>query len=84
MAAGKFTLKGMFKSKDSKTKYQGEILDKIEQREKDIDNWDSIKKILVCHLAQEAIPQFNVKKIQNYIMAMQSFSSDELLNAGKQ
>jgi len=83
LAAGKFTIKGMFKSKENKSKYQAEILDKIAQKERDIDNWDSIKKILIVHLATEAIPEFKTAKIRKYITAMQGFSKDELNNANQ-
>jgi len=84
LAAGKFTIKGLFKSKENKSKYQADILEKISQKEKDIENWDDIKKILIVYLATQAITEFKTSKIQKYITAMQGFSKDELNNANQQ
>ena len=58
MGAGKFTIKAMFKSKSGKVKQQAIILEKIAQRERDIENWDIIKRVLIIYLADIAIPEF--------------------------
>jgi hypothetical protein len=78
---GKFHIKSVFKSKSSKSKQQQSILEAIAQRERDIENWDAIKRFLIIYLAEIAIPEFNKKKTQKYISAMQLFSLDELANA---
>ena len=57
------------------------ILESIAQTERDIENWDKIKKFLTIYLAEIAIPDFRNGKIQQYIKGMQGFSKDELFNA---
>ena len=81
LGQGKFHIKSVFKSKSSKTKQQQHILESIAQRERDIENWDAIKRFLIVYLAEIAIPEFTKKKGQKYISAMQGFSLDELANA---
>jgi len=81
LTEGKFTLKGMFKSSSSKMKAQTEVLERIAQTERDIENWDTVKRFLVVYLAEIAIPEFKQTKVIKYITAMQGFSQDELLNA---
>jgi len=81
---GKFHIKSVFKSKSSKTKQQQIMLERIAQRERDIENWDTIKRFLIVYLAEIAIPEFNKKKVQKYIWAMQGFSLGELHNAKQQ
>ena len=70
LSQGKFTFKGMFKSKDSKAKQQITVLAKIQQRERDIENWDIVKRFLVVYLAEVAIPDFKKKKVEKYVFAM--------------
>ena len=54
---------------------------KIQQRQKDIENWDMIKRFLIIYLAEQAIPHFKRKKAIKYVGAMQSFTLDELKNS---
>ena len=63
LSEGKFTIKAAFKSKSSKARQQQEVLERIAQREKDIENWDKIKRFLVVYLAEIAIPDFKKKKV---------------------
>ena len=70
LGQGKFTLKTMFKSKNGKARQQAVILGRIAQRERDIENWDIIKKFLIVHLAEIAIPEFRQRKVAKYIQAM--------------
>ena len=58
-----------------------EITMKIQQRKKDIENWDTIKRFLSIYLYERAIPHFKKKKNNKYITAMQSFTLDELKNS---
>jgi|TARA_B110000305_G_C19415017_1_gene627511 hypothetical protein len=60
-----------------------ELINNIQQREKDIENWDLIKKFLIIYLAEVAIPDFTRKKVLKYIDAMAMFSFDEMKNAEK-
>lgn len=52
----------MFKGSSSKTRAQTELLERIAQTERDIENWDIIKKFLVVYLAEVAIPEFKNSK----------------------
>jgi len=47
-----------------------EILANIQQRERDIANWDEIKRFLTVYLAEIAIPDFKKRKMFKYINAM--------------
>lgn len=84
LSQGKFTFKGMFKSKDSKARQQIAVLAKIQQRERDIENWDIVKRFLTVYLAEVAIPDFKKKKVSKYVYAMQNLSIDELSNSKSQ
>lgn len=81
LSDGKFTFKHMFRSSNSKTQIQAELLEGIAQAERDIENWDVIKKFLVVYLAEVAIPEFKQMKQMKYVGAMFGFSGDELHNA---
>ena len=54
---------------------------KIQQRQKDIENWDMIKRFLTIYIAENAIPHYKKKKTQKYMGAISSFTLDELKNA---
>lgn len=83
LSEGKFTFKHMFKSESNKVKQQTIILERINQSERDIENWDTIKRFLVIYIAEIAIPAFKNSKQMKYIKAMQGFSGEELSNANK-
>lgn len=83
LSEGKFTIKAAFKSKSGKARQQQEVLERIAQRQRDIENWDKIKRFLTVYLAEIAIPDFKKKKVQKYITCMSNFSNDELINAKK-
>jgi len=78
LSEGKFTFKHMFSSSGSKTRAQTNLLERIAQTERDIENWDTIKKFLIVYLAEIAIPEFKQSKQMKYIGAMQGFSKEEL------
>jgi hypothetical protein len=73
LSTGKFTLKGMFKSKDGKASSTQHILQSISQGEKDIQNYEIIKNYLIIYLAEIAIPAFKHQKMENYVKAMVLF-----------
>mmetsp|Transcript_14266 Transcript_14266/g.24268 ORF Transcript_14266/g.24268 Transcript_14266/m.24268 type:complete len:139 (-) Transcript_14266:98-514(-) len=83
LGMGKFTLKTMFKSKSGKKRQQATIIERVAQRERDIENWDIIKRFIIIYLAEVAIPEFRQRKMQKYIQAMSLFSGDELVNSQK-
>lgn len=78
---GKFTFKTMLKSKSSKDQYKLELLQSIQQKEKDIDNWDEIKKYITVYIIEKAIPLFQDRKAIGYQEAIRDFSMDEMHNA---
>jgi hypothetical protein len=49
--------------------------------EKDVENWDRVKKVLTIYLAEVAIPFYQAKKTEKYVATMLCFSYDEMLNA---
>lgn len=84
LSTGKFTLKGMFKSKDGKASSTQSILQSISQGEKDIQNYEIIKNYLIIYLAEIAIPAFKHQKMENYVKAMIAFSQQEIANSQMQ
>ena len=79
----KMSLKTILKSQKQKAEKVQNLLISVDQREKDIENWDRIKKFLIVYLAEIAIPYFKDRKIEKYICTMQAFSMDEMTNAEK-
>lgn len=73
----------MFKGSSGKAKAQTDLIERIGQLERDIENWETIKKFLTVYLAEVAIPEFKTSKQMKYIMAMQGFSGEECRNANK-
>ena len=49
--------------------------------EKDLINYDIIKKFLTIYLSTIAVPDFKKQRVQAYIRSMQRMSSDEIMNA---
>jgi len=82
--AGKFTLKSMFSSKNAKAKLIGKVQSEICQLERDIENWEVVKRFLIVYIAEIAIPEYSAKKVAKYIQAMAGFSNDEILNSRAQ
>jgi hypothetical protein len=78
---GKFTFKTMLKSKSSKDQYKLELLQSIQQKEKDISNWDEIKKYITIYIIEKAVPLFKERKALGYHEAINLFSVDEIGNA---
>jgi len=52
----------MFKSKNDKAKTQAILLARIAQSERDVENWDKIKRFLIVYLAEVAIPDFKASR----------------------
>lgn len=83
MSSGKFTLKGLMKSKSQLNDAAQKIIENITQLEKDIENYEKMKNFLIVYLAQIAIPNFKKQKVHNYINAMTNFSLEEISNSHK-
>jgi len=62
LSEGKFTFKTMFKSKNDKAKTQAILLERIAQSERDVENWDKIKRFLIVYIAEVAIPDFKASR----------------------
>lgn len=56
-------------------------MSRVSQIERDIENWETIKKFLTIYLAEIAIPEYRNNKQWKYINAMTGFSNQELINA---
>jgi len=61
-----------------------EVTMRIQQRKRDIENWETIKRFLTIYLAEQALPLFKKRKTVKYVDAMASFSKDEVQNAKNQ
>ena len=53
----------------------------MDQRKKDVENWEHIRKFLIIYLTDIAIPHFEKMKAGKYVKAMENFSYDEMKNA---
>ncbi len=71
----------MIKGQNAKKAQAEQLLISIAQREKDIINWDSIKRFLTVYLAEVAIPNYKNNKDAKYVNGMHQFSEMELKNA---
>jgi hypothetical protein len=56
----------------------------VQQLDRDVENWDKLKKFITIYLFEVAIPNFRNKKVVKYVEAMQAFSFVELQNTQKQ
>ena len=84
LSDGNFTMRGMLKSADSKQHEITRITGAVQQLDRDVENWEKVRKFVTVYLYEVAIPQFRNKKVVNYVEAMQAFSAVELSNAEKQ
>lgn len=75
---GKFTMRGMLKSESQKQQEINRITGLVQQLDRDVENWDQLKKFITIYLFEVAIPQFRNKKVVKYVEAMQAFSFVEL------
>ena len=68
--SGKFSLKTMFKKQSKKQDMVHEVTMRIQQRQRDIENWETIKRFLTIYLSEQAIPLFKQRKTTKYVEAM--------------
>ena len=68
--SGKFTFGGMLKSDSSKKESAIQKATVKAQLEKDLINYDIIKKFLTIYLCTIAIPDFKKARVQSYIRSM--------------
>ena len=78
---GKFTFGGMLKSDSSKKESAVQKATVKAELEKDLINFDIIKKFLTIYLGTVAIPSFKRQRVEAYIRAMTRMTQDEVLNA---
>ena len=74
MQQGNFTLRGAFMSGSKKNNEMARITQAVQQLDKDVKNWDVLKRFITIYLAEVAIPQFRKRKVVKYVEAMQLFS----------
>jgi len=71
----------MLKSDNSKKESAVQKATIKAELEKDLINFDVIKKFLTIYLGTVAIPNFKRQRVEAYIRAMGRMTSDEVLNA---
>ena len=78
---GKFTFGGMFQNDNEKK--QSAISKRLlkEQLDRDIVNYDTIKKFLIIYLWTVAIPNFKKSRTENYVRAMSLMTNTEVRNS---
>lgn len=79
--SGKFTFGGMLKSDSSKKESAVQKSTIKAELEKDLINYDIIKKFLIIYLGTVAIPNFKRQRVESYIRAMGRMTTDEVQNA---
>jgi hypothetical protein len=58
MNTGKFTFKGLFKNNSEKANSVQSMMTQIQQLERDVKNYETIRNYLIIYLAEVAIPAF--------------------------
>lgn len=79
--AGKFTFGGMLKSESAKKESAVQKATVKAELEKDLINFDIIKKYLTIYLATISIPDFKRQRVESYIRSMSRMTQDEVMNA---
>ena len=79
--AGKFTFRGMLKSESQKKESAVQKATVKAEMEKDLINYDVIKKFLTIYLCTIAIPDFKKQRVEAYMRAMSRMTKDEVANA---
>ena len=73
--------KTLLKTKSGKEQVKINLVESIQQLERDIDNWDLIKKYLSIYIAEVDIPMFKQRINSGYKLAIVDFSTEEASNA---
>ena len=79
--SGKFSFRAMMKNDNEKKESairKGTVKAELE---KDLINYDIIKKYLTIYLATVAIPDFKRQRVEAYIRSMSRMTTDEVRNA---
>ena len=79
--SGKFTFGGMLKSESAKKESAVQKATVKAELEKDLINYDIIKKYLTIYLSTIAIPDFKRQRVESYIRSMGRMTQDEVMNA---
>lgn len=81
IGAGKFTFGSMFKSDASKQQNVVKKKAMVVELEKDVENYDVIRKYLTIYLANIAIPSFKKERVEAYVRAMGCMTFEEIANS---
>lgn len=79
--ANKFTFGGMFKSEAGKKEDAVAKQTVREQMQKDVAQYDILKRYLTIYLATVAIPNYKKQRIEAYVRAMGRMADAEVRNA---
>lgn len=79
--AGKFTFGGMLKSSGEKKASAVNKKAEVIELEKDVVNYDVIKRYLTIYLATIAIPAFKKSRVEAYVRAMGCMTHEEIKNS---
>lgn len=79
--ANKFTFGSMFKSESGKKEEAMQKETTRNELQKDVGQYDVLKKYLTIYLATVAIPQYKKQRIESYVRAMGRMADAEVRNA---
>ena len=81
LSSGKFSFGGMLKNDTQKKESAVQKATVKAELEKDLINYDIIKKYLTIYLSTIAIPDFKRQRVESYIRSMSRMTQDEVMNA---
>lgn len=79
--AGKFTFGGLLKSSGEKKASAVAKKAEVIELEKDVANYDVIKRYLTIYLATIALPAFKKSRVEAYVRAMGCMTYEEIKNS---
>jgi len=79
--AGKFTFGGLLKSSSEKKSSAVAKKAEVIELEKDVANYDVIKRYLVIYLATVALPAFKKSRVEAYVRSMGCMTFEEIKNS---
>lgn len=79
--AGKFTFGGLLKSGNEKKASAVTKAAEVIELEKDVKNYDVIKRYLTIYLATIALPAFKKARVEAYVRAMGCMTFEEIKNS---
>ena len=79
--AGKFKVKGMFKSGNEKKELASRKGLSRAEKQRDLESYDALITFLTVYMGTLAIPAFKQQRVDAYLRAMINMSSQEVGNA---